>query len=101
MENSTPTERAPLVSHPIPLAYGLGTIILLIGSFIWYVHNNYSFVYDNNFMTACEAKSGSAEACSCSLDLLKHTYSYRTAKDIEISGQFPQSFITTVTKECL
>lgn len=100
MENPVLTERAPLVSHPIPLAYGLGTILLLIGSFIWYIHNNYSFVYDNNYMNACEANGATSAVCSCSLDIFKHTYSYRTAKDIEVSGHIPQAF-QDIVKKCL
>jgi len=98
--NHSTTERAPLVSSPIALGYILGTVLFVIAGWIWYVKNHYTFVYDNNFISSCEAQGASVSACDCSLDIVKRNYSYKTAKAIENSGQYPQSLLQRIQDNC-
>jgi len=71
------------------LKWGIA-LIALLGISYWYIENNYSPVYDHNFMTSCEATSGGNTAgCSCLLNGIKQDYTFQEAK------QFDSYAITT------
>jgi hypothetical protein len=82
------------------VGYTLGTIALVVVLFLWYINNNYSFVYNNNFMRACQAGGASKSSCQCALSTVKDNYSFKEAKGFEEDGVYPQELLNNVSSRC-
>lgn len=86
------------------VGYTVATIAALIVLWIWYVNNNYTFVFDNNFTESCVAQGASESACACALDAFKDNYGYKEAKQIEDdvleSGEYPAELLNVISARC-
>jgi hypothetical protein len=80
--------------------YTLLTIVALIAIWVWYVNNNYSVVFNNNFMKSCTAQGGDESGCKCALDAFKDNYSFKDAKKIEKTGVYPDELLSVITARC-
>jgi hypothetical protein len=82
------------------VGYTIGVLVAAVLLWVWYVNNNYTFVFDNNFMDSCMAQGASGAVCECALDAFKDNYGYKEAKQIEESGVYPPNLLDVISARC-
>ncbi len=82
------------------VGYTVLALVALIIGWIWYVNNNYTFVFSNNFIASCQAQGASEQACGCALDYVKANYTFAQAKGLDTATSIPQELLDGIRNQC-
>lgn len=75
-------------------------VIVSVMLWSWYHNTHYSTAFNNNFKTSCEAQGASQASCACALGRLQENYTFKQAKSMEETGQYPQTLLDDVQNNC-